>query len=208
MAAILERRAGQLPENGATDILMPGWGGRIGSVVSLVIGAAVVSFAFGSGPIEGWADWVGVLVVAGTFKWLVWPRCLGFGWPWPDRGDPMVHGWMASGIPWLRGLGDFPRSSRLKQELTADQTSSGQDRIESLVVGFLDYVDDPAREAWRFTDADWQREAERWLVSNKYGGLPQLRSEVARQLATLAKRHYSETLASEFDEAWRDARRD
>lgn len=188
---------------------MPGWGGRIGTVVSLVIGAFVVSFVFGSGRIEGWADWVGVLAVAGTFKWLVWPRCLGFGWPWPDRGDPMGHGWSASGIRFLRGLGHFPPSSpRLKQEPTADTTSDGQDRIESLVVGFLEYIDDPAREAWRFSDADWQREAESWLVSNKYDGLPQFRTAVARQLATLAKDHYSEALAFEIDEAWRDVQRD
>lgn len=188
---------------------MPGWGGRIGSVVSLVIGASVVSFVFGSGRIEGLADWVGVLAVAGTFRWLVWPRCLGFGWPWPDRGDPMVHGWRASGIPFLRGLRNSPESSTgLTQESTADTTSEGQDRIESLVVGFLDYIDDPAREAWRFNDADWQREAERWLVSNKYDGLPQFRAAVARQLATLAKGHYAEVLASETDEAWKDFLRD
>ena len=188
--------------------LMPGWGGKIGSVVSLVIGASVVSFVFGSGRIEGWADWVGVLAVAGTFKWLVWPRCLGFGWPWPDRGDPMVHGWRASGIPFLRGLGHFPRpSTRLKQEPTGDTTSNGQDQFKSLVVGFLEYIDDPAREAWRFNDADWQREAERWLVSNNYDGLPQFRATVARQLATLAKEHYSEALASEIDEAGKDVQR-
>lgn len=88
---------------------MPGWGGRIGSVVGLAIGFVVVSFVFGSGRLEGWADWLGVLAVWVVFKWLVWPRCLGFGWPWPDRGDPMVHGWRASGIPCLRGLGHFPR---------------------------------------------------------------------------------------------------
>ena len=179
-----------------------------------------MSFVFGSGRIvESWADWVGVLVVAGAFRWLVWPRCLGFGWPWPDRGDPMVHGWKASGIPYLRGLGHVPRSSRPRQgragdphadlarELTAEQTSDGQDNIESILVGFLDYVDDPASEAWRFKDADWQREAERRLESSNYEGLPQFRPVVTQLLATLAQDHYSDPSASEFDEAWRDARR-
>ena len=94
------------------------------------------------------------------------------------------------------------------QELTAEQTSDGQDNIESLLVGFLDYVDDPASEAWRFKDADWQREAERWLESSKYEGLPQFRSVVTWLLATLAEDHYSDPSASEFDEAWRDSRRD
>ena len=50
-------------------LIMPGWGGRIGSVVGFVIGCGVVSFVFGSGRIEGWADWLGVLAVTVAFKW-------------------------------------------------------------------------------------------------------------------------------------------
>ena len=188
---------------------MPGWGGKIGSVVSFLVGASVVSFVFGSGRIEGWADWGGVLAVAVTFKWLVWPRFLGFGWPWPDRGDPMVHGWRASGIPFLRGLGHFPRpSNRLEQESTADTVSDGHDRFESLVGGFLDYIDASAREAWRFDDADWQREAESWLASNNFDELPQVRAAVARQLAPIAKDRYSEALAYEAGEALSDFHHD
>ena len=83
-----------------------------------------------------------------------------------------------------------------------------QDRIKSLVVGFLDYVQDPAREAWGFKDPDWQREAEQWLANNEYDGLPQFRPAVARQLAALAKDHYWETFGPEVNEALKEARQD
>ena len=83
-----------------------------------------------------------------------------------------------------------------------------QDRIESLVVGFLDYVEDPAREAWKFKDADWQREAEQWLAINKYGGLPEFRSVVGRKLAAAAKDHYSETMRLEVDGAFEEYQQD
>ena len=41
------------------------------------------------------------------------------------------------------------------------------------------FAGDPAREAWGFKDADWQREAEQWLADNEYGNSP----EMARQLS-------------------------
>ncbi len=83
-----------------------------------------------------------------------------------------------------------------------------QDRIESLVVGFMDYVEDPAREAWKFQDADWQREAEQWLANNKHEGLPEFRSAVAQKLAAVAKDHYSETMELEFDGAFKEFEQD
>ena len=64
---------------------------------------------------------------------------------------------------------------------------TAQDRIESLVVEFMDYVEDPAREAWKFKDADWQQEAEQWLAENECEGLPEFRSAMARRLAALSE---------------------
>ena len=72
----------------------------------------------------------------------------------------------------------------------------------------MDYVEDPAREAWKFKDADWQREDEQWLVNNNYEGLPEFRSTVARKLAAVAKDQYSETLESEFNDAFKEFQQD
>ena len=71
-----------------------------------------------------------------------------------------------------------------------------------------DYVEEPAREAWKFTDTDWQREAEQWLANNKYEGLPEFRSAVARKLAAVGKDHYSETMQMEFNEAFKEFQQD
>lgn len=85
---------------------------------------------------------------------------------------------------------------------------TAQGWIESLVVAFMDHVEDPAREAWKFKDADWQQEAEQWLAKNERKGLPEFRSAMARRLAALAKDHYSETMQLEFNEAVKDFQQD
>ena len=72
----------------------------------------------------------------------------------------------------------------------------------------MNYVEDPACEAWKFKDVDWQREAEEWLANNKYGGLPEFRSVVARNLAAAAKDRYLETTQGECDAAFEEFQQD
>ena len=75
-----------------------------------------------------------------------------------------------------------------------------QEVEQEIIAEFLDFAGDPAREAWGFKDADWQREAERWLADNEYGNSP----EMARQLAAVVKHHYWEEMGDELNEALKE----
>ena len=75
-----------------------------------------------------------------------------------------------------------------------------QEVEQEIISEFLDFAGDPAREAWGFKDADWQREAERWLADNEYGNSP----EMARQLAAVVKHHYWEEMGDELNEVLKD----
>ena len=45
-----------------------------------------------------------------------------------------------------------------------------QDRIESVVAGLTDCIEDPGREARKLQDADWPCEAQQWLANGRCGG--------------------------------------
>ena len=75
-----------------------------------------------------------------------------------------------------------------------------QEVEQEIIAEFLDFAWDPAREAWGFKDADWQREAEQWLGDNEYGNSP----EMARQLAAVVKHHYWEEMGDELKEVRQD----
>ena len=75
---------------------------------------------------------------------------------------------------------------------------------QEIIAEFLDFVWDPAREAWGFKDADWQQEAEQWLADNEYGNSP----EMARQLVAVAKHHYSEEMGANLNEVLKEVRQD
>lgn len=89
---------------------MPGLMGWIGFAVGLLGGCWLVSYPMGGGRIDSWPEYLGIFVMATVFECIVWPRFLGFGWPWPNRGDPSVYGWAVSGWRWVgkRGKSDFP----------------------------------------------------------------------------------------------------
>ena len=44
------------------------------------------------------------------------------------------------------------------------------DRIEAVVAGLTDCIEDPGREARKLQDADRPCEAQRWLANSRYGG--------------------------------------
>ena len=75
-----------------------------------------------------------------------------------------------------------------------------QEVEQEIIAEFLGFAWDPARKAWGFKDADWQREAEQWLASNEYGNSP----EMARQLAAVVKHHYLEEMGDELNEALKE----
>ena len=80
---------------------MPGLLGWIGWIVGALCGAWLVSFPLGGERLDRWYEYLGVLAIAWVFEYVAWPRLFGFGWPWPDRGDPAVHGWAVSGWRWV-----------------------------------------------------------------------------------------------------------
>ena len=75
---------------------------------------------------------------------------------------------------------------------------------QEIIAEFLDFVWDPAREAWRFKDADWQQEAEQWLADNEYGTSPAR----SRQLAAAVKHHYSEEMGANLNEVLKEVPQD
>ena len=60
--------------------------------VGLLLGFSMVSFVFGSGPIDTWSDYLGSLAIAFIYQQWIWPLILGWrpgrGWPEdrPGRG--------------------------------------------------------------------------------------------------------------------------
>ena len=61
--------------------------GYLSFVVGLVLGLAVVSFVFGSGAINSWGDYLGVLAIAIIYQQWIWPLILGWrpGQSWPEE---------------------------------------------------------------------------------------------------------------------------
>ena len=107
---------------------------------------------------------------------------------------------MCAGI----ALIDLFRTKRLRDRSGKAAVRAIKEVEQEIIVEFLDFVWDPARETWGFKDADWQREAEKWLADNEYGNSP----EMARQLVAVAKHHYSEEIGTNLNEVLKEVRQD
>ena len=110
------------------------------------------------------------------------------------------------GVALAVALLDLFRTKRLRprDRIRKAAKQAIQEVEQEIIAEFLDFAGDPAREAWGFKDADWQREAEQWLADNEYGTSPAR----SRQLAAAVKHHYSEEMGANLNEVLKEVPQD